>query len=779
MVVNTAGFLVGVVVLFSLAQAPSPAVLVAVALLALLASRISPRLLFPACGFLYAALHTLYFQQQNLPETFFGVESEVIGRVTGLPEHDGSRLRFLLQIDSLRLAESTTARQFSGSTVRLNWYGRDVPDVRAGDQLRLPVKLRQPAGFLNPGGFDYEKWLFQQRIVATGYVRSKHWQPEMVLDSGALYHWSTARNQLRDKLIVATRGLSSQGLILGLAVGDRSLIDRTQWQHFIATGTNHLLAISGLHISLVAGFVGLLVGVAWRYWPALQRVSRGNCSLYGAAVAALIYAAMAGFALPTQRALLMFIVLAGLALLRRHQRRTTALALALLAVILVDPLAVMAPGLWMSFTAVAILYLVFAYAPKTDWRYRVGYALRGHLLITLGLYPLTVLFFQQASLVSPLANFIAVPLVGLVITPLVFVCTLLAAINPVLARLPLLFADGLLRCVDWMLALMADLPVALLRFKGAPELSLLFLMVAAVLLLVPVPGRLRLLVPLLILPLFYPRFTELPAGAYRVTFLDVGQGTAVVVRTRHHVLVYDTGPQFSASFNSADAVIIPYLASQGVSAIDTLLISHNDRDHSGGVEELVDGLPVSSVLSSVPLPQLPEHSIDLCRAGQRWLWDEVRFEILHPTASDSGSENDLSCVLLISTPGQKHTLLPGDVEARGERQLITRGLPDVDVLMAPHHGSNTSSGAAFVAAVAAEYVVYTVGFKNRFDFPRLLVQARYRQAGAREFNVSDSGATEFTVADNTAIKITRYRRDHPRIWRRQDPDVFQGTATLY
>ncbi|OED39936.1 DNA internalization-related competence protein ComEC/Rec2 [Chromatiales bacterium (ex Bugula neritina AB1)] len=780
-VVNSAGFLVGIVALFNLAQLPSVVVICLMAALGVVVGRKFPPVGFFILGFLYASLHTFIQRTQTLPEAVFGVEIEATGYVSGLPEHDGARLRFVFNLQTLQPSDSDKPVTLGHSAVRLNWYGPNTPELQSGDKLRLLVKLRQPGGFLNPGGFDYERWLFQQRIVATGYVRTKNWtDAELFLASGPGQGLAALRNQLRDKLLRATHGLQNQGLLLALAVGDRSLIDREQWQRFIATGTNHLLAISGLHISLVASFVGFLASACWRYIWLLQKTTRRNCGLYAATLAAFVYAAMAGFSLPTQRALLMFAVLAVFSLIRRHHHRVTALAWALIAVVLIDPLTVMSPGLWMSFSAVAILYLVFAFAPKANWGAKFGYALRGHLLITLGLYPLTILFFQQASVVAPVANFFAVPVVGLFVTPLVFACTILAALSPVVARIPLLLADWVLQAVDQLLAALADLPLALIRFDGATVFSLCLLLVAALLLVLPVFWKLRVLVVILTLPLFFPRFAEIPEGGYSVTFLDVGQGTAVVVRTRSHVLLYDTGPQFSASFSAADAVIIPYLASQGISHIDTLLISHNDRDHSGGVEEILAGFSVSEVLSSAALAQLPDRQVSTCVAGQNWQWDSVRFDMLHPAATDRGSKNDLSCVLLVSTPGQIRTLLPGDIEAYGEQQLLSRrALPDVDVLMVPHHGSNTSSTLPFIASVKPEYVVYTTGFNNRYGFPRRKVQARYSAAGAAAFNVAIDGATEFSVADDEPITFMRYRRENRRIWRRQEPDVFQGAATLY
>lgn len=780
MVVNAVCFIVGICCLVSLDVLPGTTSLVLLSFVTIALARKTPPVLFVVFGFVTASLHASNTLSNSIPAEFLDKEVRVTGSVTGLPQDNGARLRFLLSIDTVAGIESSITHPVGGALVRLNWYGGS-PSLKPADRLELRVKLKLPNGFMNPGGFDYEKWLFQQRIVATGYVRNKSPTDIFIENSDTGFsiamQLERARGWLQHRLIRATQGLPNSGLILALAVGDRGSIDSQQWDRFIATGTNHLLAISGLHITLVAGFAGFVARACWAHWVPLQKVSKSNFALFAAAIAALCYAAMAGFSLPTQRALIMFGVLVALVLLRRHQQRQSALATALVVVCLVNPLAVMSAGFWMSFTAVAILFLVFSFVPQTDWRNRMTTVIRGHVLITIGLYPLTLLIFEKASIIAPLANFIAVPVVGMVLTPVVFVASLVALVSIKVAGIVLIPVDWVLSAIDWFFGMLSRLPLAMVHFGGLSISVILLTLAAAILSLLPIKNSLRWLAVILVLPLVFRETLSPSHGAYRVTFLDVGQGTAVVVQTENHTLVYDTGPQFSASFNAADAVIIPYLRSQRVATVDALIVSHGDRDHSGGADELVAGIDVQVAMASAPLPQLP--GAYACRKGQRWHWDDVTFQILHPHELSQGSENDLSCVLLISTAGGKHTLLPGDIEKNGETRLLEQQLPLIDVLMAPHHGSNTSSGVAFVGATLPKNVVYTTGFANRYRLPKDAVSNRYKLVGAHEFNTAETGAITFDLTDGQPVAVTEYRQEASGFWGRHNHPVSRGTATLY
>ena len=756
-----------------LPQIPSDAALMLLAslavLLVLFLRKVAPSWVWPvlffAGGGLYASLHAASRLADRLPSELTGVEVALTGTVVDLPSYSGRRLRFLCAIESLKAVEGQSV-EVSNGTLRLNWYGAAPPDLKAGDRINIVAKLKAPAGFMNPGGFDYERWLMQKGIIATGYVRSKSFDVSQTVVASDSARLDSLRHRLQRRMLASSDGLTGQGVMLALSVGDRQAISKQQWQTFIATGTNHLLAISGLHISLVAGFFTLVVHVLWRFSGLANRISRQACALLVALVAVGCYAAMAGFTVPTVRALTMFIVLAVLLMARRHQRRLQALSVALIIVCLSDPLSVLSPGFWMSFFAVAVLYVVFCNAELRGNVAMVKRILRGHLLVSVGLYPLTVLFFQQASLIAPVANLLVMPVVGFLVTPLVFIAALISVFSVSGAAILLSAVNYLIEFSLWLLRSLAEFPQALIKFSGVSTVSLALASVTACVLLVPVPKRIRLCALLLLLPLFYPLSNKLDNGQYVVTFLDVGQGTSVVVRTRNHVLVYDTGDQFGDRSSAADTVVIPFLRSINVRSIDTLIVSHADRDHSGGADELLDNFDTKVLMSSAPLPQRPLREFEPCVAGTEWIWDQVHFRLLHPATDASGSENDLSCVLQISTSTGQRTLLTGDIESRAERRLINSNLlRSVVVMMSPHHGSASSSGQSFIDALSPDYVVHTAGYRNRFGFPRQEVLDRYAASGARQFTTSESGAVEFSVSD-ASVTVAEYRATRQRWWHR-------------
>jgi len=366
-----------------------------------------------------------------------------------------------------------------------------------------------------------------------------------------------------------------------------------------------------------------------------------------------------------------------------------------------------------------------------------------------------------------LANLLVTPLVGLLVTPLVFMSALAVLVSSTLAAFILSIADYLLQLTFTLLGFFSTVPFALVKLSGFTTTAVALSAVTALLMIVPMSPGLRAISFILTLPLFFPQFGRLQHGDYRVTFLDVGQGTSVVVRTASHTLIYDTGDQFSKRFSAADAVLIPYLRSSAITTVDRLIVSHADRDHSGGADEVLDELNVASLMLSSPLPQRPDAPHDVCRTGDSWEWDAVRFTILHPDSGMVGSDNDRSCVLRISTAGGVHTLLPGDIEAYAEGRLLRSGeLQSVMILLSPHHGSATSSGSQFIAALQPQYVVHSTGFKNRFDFPREEVTARYRSEGARQFNTAESGAIDFWVSDGS-VAVSQYRVASRRWWHRQ------------
>lgn len=717
-----------------------------------------------AIGLLWSWLHAHLVLHPLLDPALEGQDLVLEGHVRGLTElrHDARRFLF----------EPLDAPSGVPERLRLSWYRSEAMPV-AGERWRLTVRLKRPNGFQNPGGFDYEGWLFQQRVGATGYVRERGENRRLSVEGCPL---DCLRAGLRARLTEAGGELPHFGILLALALGDRSRIDAASWDVLLRTGTNHLVAISGLHIGLVGGLAFWLLRLLAARWPALALRWPAPCwAAVGGLLAALVYAALAGFSIPTQRALIMLAVLFGAILLRRMVQASTGLALALVAVLLLDPTAVLAPGFWLSFAAVALLLFGFrgrlppvaVPARTARARRQLGGWIRAQYLLAIGLLPFTTYWFQRASLGAPLANLVAVPWVSLLVVPPVLLATLMAPLSPLLAGWLLQLVSAVFEPLWQLLSLLAAQPLQLWHRPAPTPLVLLLAVAGSAWLLLPrgMPGRPLGLV--LCLPLLFPVVERPAAGEAVVTLLDVGQGLAAVIETRQHLLVFDTGPRFSPDFDTGAAVVLPYLRHRGQGAVDTLVISHGDNDHRGGADSLLAQIPVGEVLASVPAAVSPVARP--CRAGQRWQWDGVDFAILHPTPRYRGSENNGSCVLQVSAGGRA-VLLAADIEAEGEWALVHAHGDALrsDVLVVPHHGSNTSSTAYFLDAVQPSVALVPAGYRNRFGFPKPEVLARYAERGVLVHETARSGALQFTLSSTGPGPVVAHREQYRRFWHRRD-----------
>lgn len=760
MVVKGLAFAAGVVLLHACAAVPAPGVLM------VLLSLAAPLCLWPrlrplaclAAGFLWAGWQVQALQARHLPAELAGRDLQVQGVVVGLPQRPArGSARFTFHIDHYRHAGGHW--RALRLPVQLYWYRR-APALAAGQRWQLEVRLKDPRGFANPGGFDRERHLLVARIRATGYVRARGVNRRLA--TGACCRVDRWRGRLSAFVDTHLDGVPA-GLVRALAVGDRGGLDGSAWRVLRITGTAHLMAISGLHIGLVAGFVLLLV----RRLPGVGRLAGGRPLLVIAAPAALLaasfYALAAGFGLPAQRALLMVAVFTVTAVLRRPAGLGRALVLALVVVLLRDPLAVLAPGFWLSFGAVA--WIFYATVGRYGRRGRLAALLHLQGVLALGLLPVSLAGFQQWPLLSPLANLVAVPWTGLLAVPLVLLGVVAFPLSTPLAAM-LFDAAGAVLALLWaLLAWLAAWPAVLWQ-HALPAVWVLLPVAAGLLLaLAPagVPARaaaLGLLAPLLLVAPPRP-----PAGAVWLSVLDVGQGLAAVVRTRHHVLVYDAGPRFASGFDTGAAVVVPFLRQAGVRRVDRLLVSHSDNDHIGGARSLFEALDTGSILSGTPAA-IGWARARACRRGQAWRWDGVRFEILAPWRARRG--NNASCVLRVTSAAGQRLLLPGDIEAAVERWLVAEEGEALhsEVLVAPHHGSRTSSTQTFVAAVRPDEVIFAAGHDNRFGFPRPEVVARYRALGARVHATGEEGAVQVRLhARGGPPEVVSWRRRQPRHWR--------------
>lgn len=726
-----------------------------------------------ALGFCWASWRAQLRLADALPQSWEGKDIQVVGVVDEMPQPGGdASLRFALAVEKVLTPEAAVPTRVSVAwyPVRLPGELLAPPPVHAGERWALTLRLRRIHGNVNPHGFDFEIWALERKLRASGYVRN---DPEnRRLDAFAGRAWDYVerqREELRQRILAALDGEPYAGAIVALAIGDQRAIPAPQWQIFNRTGVGHLISISGLHVTLFATFVGGLAFALWRRSTALslRLPAHAAAGLVGV-LAAACYVLIAGFQVPAQRTLYMLGVAAVGLWLGRPGSASTVLLWALAVVLAIDPWAVLAAGFWLSFGAVALLFYVGGNrAGQTHW---LRAAATAQWAMTLGLVPLLLLFFQQVSFASPLANAVAIPVVSLVVVPL----TLLYLVLPL---------EGLLHAAHAVFALLtggleylAGLPAAVWQQHAPPLWAAALGLGGALLLLAPrgLPGR--WLGVLWFAPAFLVQPERPALGEAWITVLDVGQGTAVVVKTAQHSLLYDTGARFGPASDAGNRIVAPYLRASGSPRLGALVISHQDTDHSGGALSILQAVPVDWLMSSLH----SGHEISVfaaatglahwpCMTGDRWEWDDVRFEVLHPIESNYADaklkSNDLSCVIRVE---DRHgsMLLVGDIEARSERELLARAGEALraDVLLVPHHGSKTSSTPSFLDAVAPRLAVLTVGYRNRFAHPRAEVLARYRERNIIVWRTDHEGAIDLRFGA-AGPEVSGFRRLERRYWR--------------
>ena len=735
-----------------------------------------------AAGVGWAAWRAELRLADELAGTLEGVELQVRGRVAGLPRASGPGWRFEFEIEpaapgvprNVQLAwrpERADPRSDAGAALAM---------PRPGERWQFTVRLWRPHGFANPSGFDYEAWLLERGVRATGSVRG----PGQLLDGGAetlMQHVHRLRATVRERMLAALPEGRQRGLLVALAVGDQQGIEAAQWEVFRRTGVAHLVSISGLHVALVALFCGGLAGAAWRRLPALAlRVPVQRTRALAGLGGATAYALLAGMGVPVLRAWLMLLVGALVLFAGRRIAPSRVLAIALLVVLAVDPWAVLSAGFWLSFGAVAVILAVLGgrVVPLAGWR---G-ALRVQLALSFALVPLLLAQFQSVPLLSPLANLIAVPLVSFIVTPLV----LLAIPWPGPLLLPADLAAGLM--MDFLTPL-AALEFAVIERAAPPTWLFGGALAAVAMLLLPRASPGRLAAPALLAGLLFWQPARPEEGGFRVWVLDVGQGLAVHVQTHAHDLLYDTGPPFGSSNDAGERVILPWLRAIGVRRLDRLVLSHPDSDHIGGAASLLAAMPADSVLAGQAwdLREREDWSVQLgqgrvpadCVGAPAWTRDGVLFEILHPSparvsssvAPDTGEsahDNDASCVLRV-TGAAGALLLPGDIGAAAEQELIRRQPPaglSAVVVVSAHHGSRSSSSPAFVDATLPEHVIHSAGSRNSFGHPHPDVWARWSGAGARNWRTDAQGAilVEFAASSEEGVLVSAERETRVRYW---------------
>lgn len=745
-------------------------------------------------GFFWASVFALFYLQNTLDQALENKNITLIGTIDSLPTLREQSKSFDFAVEHAELEGQPVTVP---PKILLSWNetfqpenSSLIPDLHPGERWRLNVQLKRPHSNANPYGFDYEARLLQQNIRATGYVKddkkldikNRLLEP-FVMTPGNLI--DRARSQLREHIQQALPDGRYTGMITALVIGDQQGINASDWDIFNRTGISHLVSISGLHITLISSMFAALISLLWRYsfftrmqlpvlFPA-QKIA----AIAGGAMA-WFYVLLAGFGVPSQRTLYMLLVVAVAIWSGRITRVSYILFAALGVVLLYDPWAVQAPGFWLSFGAVGII-LYISTGRKIILRQSDGRKARllqalhtathTQLAITIGLIPLTLLFFGRISIISPVANAVAIPLVGMVITPIALIGSILPSF---LARYVLgiahYFANLLAHFLEWISAFH-------FAVWTAPIPSFWFFLVAllgTIWMLAPRGWPVRWMGAVCWFPLVFSQPTHPPGGEVWATALDIGQGSAVLIETRNHRLLYDTGPAYSSETDAGERIIVPYLNARGIRLLDALVISHGDLDHAGGAASILGstGIPVKQVYSSLkpddPVVGMAQQH-RLCLAGQAWEWDGVHFEMLGPTTDiylvpeNKNQSNAESCVLKV-TAGSQSMLLAGDIGEKEEFDLLAR-VPEKlksDILLVPHHGSKTSSSMPFLSTVKPAIALFQLGYLNRYGHPNDIVEARYQILDIKRMRTDKEGA--ITVTFGKKIKTESWRQEAAKYW---------------
>jgi len=733
-----------------------------------------------AMGWGSTGARAVVFSSTALAPVLEGRDLRVTGVVEGLPQVSEAGLRFTLHVEQAALDGRVVAVP---ARMAVAWYAggyallgeqtglQRVPaPLQAGERWQFTLRPRAPHGSMNPHGFDYELWLWGQGVQATAYVRAGTKDPEpQRLGQTWQAPVALARQVLRDRILESVDDRRAAGLLAALVVGDQAAVERSDWDVFRATGVAHLISISGLHITMFAWGAGLLTGALWRRSRRLcLALPAPSAALVGGLLLACGYAVLAGWGVPAQRTCLMLATITALRLAGARWPWPLVWMLACAAVVALDPWALLQPGFWLSFVAVGVLFATESGAARADsigsggrFALKLWHLLREQWVITLALAPLGLLLFGQLSLVGLVANLLAIPWVTLLLTPL----ALLGVVLPPVWGLAVQVADVLW----WWLSALAAWPGASVAWPLPPLGWGLLALGGGLLVVLHLPWHVRALALPMVFPLLVWR-PALPApGEFELLAADVGQGNAVLVRTARHALLFDAGPRYSLESDAGHRVLVPLLKALDVQ-LDTVVLSHRDTDHVGGAAAVLAMQPQAELLSSIepghPLQQVRPGQ--RCEAGQRWVWDGVPFEVLHPLAADyaaSVKPNALSCVLRIGT-GDNSALLVGDIEAAQEARLVQTWLGTdqlrAAVLLVPHHGSKTSSTAEFLEAVAPEWALVQAGYRNRFGHPAAPVLARYAEARINLVSSPRCGAMRWR--SELPHNVACIREDHRRYW---------------
>lgn len=718
-------------------------------------------LLYLSLGYVWAFIFSLYIISPQLSAQLEGEDLQVSGYITEVKSESLQFSKFIFNISQASIAQLQSKIP---EKAILSWY-QPEQKILNYQQCDFVVRLKKIWGFSNPGGVDYEKNMFIAGIGARGYVRSGQCnQASTVIEQSSLRQTWISQFQT-----IASR-YEYSNLMQALTFGYRDEISQRQWEVLRETGTSHLLAISGLHLSAISLVVFFLVTsvVGCSAWIC-ERIPAQAIAAVLAMMASMFYAYLAGFSLPTQRALIMVMVGLFAILLHKPVINIPVLSCALLLVLIINPLSVLTAGFWMSFLAVLFIFIVLK---STEGKSKVFRIIAVQCYLGLALFPISLFFFSQASLISPIVNLIAIPLVSFLLLPLLLFTQVLFLLDISITHSMFALLDQLFAWLWLGLHESAEFKYSSLEFM--PKLIGVIAYELGLFMLVQAKGfPARYLAWVLLAGLFLIREPELKPQQMRMTVLDVGQGLSVVIETKNHSLLYDAGVRTPSGFNTGDVVVLPFLKSRAISNVDLAIVSHNDNDHSGGMHSLLAAGVVRDLMVSNH-PQLYDfHSIKLCRTGDEWQWDGVKFRVLHPPKKWQSNDNNRSCVVqIIHSAG--NILLTGDIEKSAEEWLISQYGDNLasDLITAPHHGSKSSSSYRFVDLVHPQTVVFSAGYRNRYGFPHVTISQRYREMGTRLVDTVRQGAVTFLFDANDGLQMqTEHRLDSKRYWHSTQQEI--------
>lgn len=762
-------------------------------------------LLLGFLGFAWSAYLTHERLQRSLSPELEGVDLLVTGVVDGLPSQNSEGMRFSFHVESVEVEGDSSFLDLATFPKRLSlgWYSGwrghiQLPEIKPGQRWRLPVRLKRPHGLMNPHGFDFERWMFQQDLGANGAVRAgakgllRSWKPALLDEFSVSFktYVELTRWHLRERIKAGVPdGAAYVGVLIALVMGEQNAIAQSDWRVFNATGIGHLISISGLHVTMLAGMAAALANRLWRTGSLPIYCSAQKVGALSGFIVALVYTWLAGFQIPAQRTMYMVGVVAVAMWTGRITRSFDIWWWALLVVLLLDPWAAYTPGFWLSFGAVAAILFAMpgedglsecGYSKKQKWWQSFKEASRVQAVVTIALLPVTLFWFSQVSVVSPLANAFAIPLISFIVTPFAM---LGAALPQPINEWCLWVAHTCMEGVAWFLKPMSAWFWSVAHLKQ-PDLWVMVISMAGIVVAIR-PGALlktyksRLFGLLCCTPLLLAPSSQVKHGEFRVTVLDIGQGTAVLVETAKHRMLYDTGPKTSAESDAGERNVLPFLRGQGISYIDRLAISHKDTDHVGGGLSLLKEIRFGDLLGTLPewhfllkkaqtlnMPALP------CQAGQEWWWDGVLFKVWHPSSDmtfasvhHSGKPNALSCVIELRNHAYSFWLT-GDVEKGGELLIANEYIAPKEVasiLLIPHHGSATSSTSIFLDAIAPRWAVVQAGYRNRYRHPNRQVVQRYVDRDIPILETVKTGAQVWEFRGD-GHQQTYWRELHRRSW---------------